>query len=72
MERLERDNANLAFGPNFNLNLDYERVLASKVIMVNVAVRGFFPISPTETLSKKFIRDYPQIIFRDSSQTPKK
>ncbi|MGF1753552.1 LysR family transcriptional regulator [Vibrio makurazakiensis] len=72
VERIDAEEADLAFGPEIGLNVNHERLAVAKVVIVNVAAPGYFPPNSKGSISLEEVDDYEQIVIRDSAQHSEK
>jgi len=68
VERINEEEADIAFGPDIGLDATHERFAISTVTFVNVAVPGYFNDDDQQQISQEEINAYSQIIVRDSAK----
>lgn len=71
-ERIDDEEADLAFGPEIGLNATHERFPIAKVTIINVAAPGYFKQGVKDMISLEDIGEYAQIVTRDSALHSKK
>lgn len=67
VERIDDEVADLAFGPAIGINAEHERVPVADVTFINVAAPGYITESVESEISTEAIKQYSQIVIRDSS-----
>ncbi|MGF1721945.1 LysR family transcriptional regulator [Vibrio kyushuensis] len=68
VERIDREEADLAFGPEIGLNIEHERLPVAKAVMINVAAPDYFPSALNDVISLRDVAQHDQIVTRDSAQ----
>ena len=68
VESINDEEADLAFGPNFGLDVTHEKIPVSTVTFINVAAPMYFKYSPEHEISLEEIMEYAQIVIRDSAR----
>ncbi|MBW3695281.1 LysR family transcriptional regulator [Vibrio sp. T187] len=72
VERINNEEADLAFGPEMGLSLHHERFPVSQVTVINVAAPNYFNRPPEQLISLEEVADYDQIVTRDSAKQSEK
>ena len=68
VESINENKADLAFGPNFGLDVTHEKIPVSQVTFINVAAPLYFKYHPEHEISLEEIKEYSQIVIRDSAK----
>jgi DNA-binding transcriptional LysR family regulator len=67
VERIDTEEADIAFGPDLGLNTTHEKFAISSVTFINVAAPNYFNCAKDEEISLDEVSRYSQIIIRDSA-----
>ncbi|MCZ6860450.1 MAG: LysR family transcriptional regulator [Alphaproteobacteria bacterium] len=68
MERLNDGDAGLAFSSNFLIDTCHEAIAVDELTMINVSAPGYITSSTKGPISQDEVRQYSQIVIRDSAR----
>lgn len=72
VERIDNEEADVAFGPALGLNSTHERFPIAHITIVNVAAPNYFKKGANDLISLEEIGEYDQIVIRDSALNSEK
>lgn len=72
VERINEEDAGIAFGPDIGLDTTHEKFPVSAVTFINVSAPGYFEYDAEQKVSLEEINAYSQIVVRDSAKSTEK